>query len=163
MYPESKFFLGFWADQNHWQEWLNAQDVSHAPVLEQIRNTDENGWTPSSGWVTFQPLSRVVPVTRMSEHTSSGWVVLRYISSYHPLMRMAKYCIQRVSCSLVFEQIGNTDKMAKHTSSKWVALQCLNRSNPLTRAAEHESRMWVALPSLFKQIRTTDENGWIFI
>ena len=75
-------------------------------------------------------------------------------------------------------------RTAEHSSRMWVRLQCLSRSDSLTRMAEH--RMWVLFNvwtdhihrpewlntlhhsgceslSVFKQITSTDQNGWTFI
>ena len=64
-----------WADQNHWQEWLNMHPgYESLPIVW----ADQNYWQE---WlkiclfcIHLLCLSRSEPLTRMAEHASSLWV-----------------------------------------------------------------------------------------
>ena len=151
-----------WADQNHWQEWLNT-----------FRE-----------WVVLQCLSRSEPLTRMSEHVSRLWVHSlmcewfkttdkRGITDWWSELFSGSWadqnhwqdwtCIQTVSSpsSVWGDQIqwwewlnvypvGEFD-LHQNYWWKWLnmylasefTLQCLSKSELLMRMAEHGPRLWV--------------------
>ena len=108
----------------------------HSPVFEQIRSTDENGWTCRK-WVHS-------PVFQIRTTDNGGT------------------CVQDVS--LLYRVWADLNHWwgGFNTHSASESLQCLSGSEPLMRMSEHTSREWVYF-LVFEQIRTTDKNGWICI
>ena len=92
-HPGCESLSSFWADwdQKNLQEWvISIQLVSSSLVFEQIRTTDENGWTPIQVWVPLQVFKQIKTTYE------NGWTPMSPI--------------QLVSHSSAFEQIRTTDK-----------------------------------------------------
>ena len=150
--------------------------MSPSPVFEQVRTTDNNGWTHIQGVSPLQYLSRSELLTRMAKHAFRMWVPLQCLSRSEPLTRMAEHAssmwvpfqhlttvknswtsIQGVSPSLVFR---TTDK------NGWTHIQVVSPSS--VWADQNHWQEWLNMfpaseSPVFEQIRTTDKNGWTHI
>ena len=92
-HASSEWVISQWADQNHWQEWINMCPASELlSVFEQMRTTDKNGW------IYFQYVS---PLStnwnhwwewlNMAKHVFSEWVMILQCLRSEPLIRMTEH------------------------------------------------------------------------
>ena len=157
------FLFCVWANQNHWQEWLNMH-----PECE------------FSLWLLSWP----EPLTRLAEHAFRVWVCSPVFELIRTTDKIGWTCIQSVS--LLSSVLADWDRwwdwlnmhpVCESFSSIWADqnnwCKWLNmhpgyellfsefplKSEPLRRMVKHIYSEWV-WSLVFEQIRITDKNGW---
>ena len=169
-HPASESLFSVWADQNHWQEWLNThlaceslQYLSRSEPLTRMAGhasrkwvplqcsmqINENDWTCIQRVSPLQCLSRFEPLTRMA---SRKWVPLQ---CWVPLTRMAEHASSLWAPLCFLSRSESLMRKAEHPSSLWVSA-VLEQIGQLTRKAEHPSSLWVPL-----QFLSTLELPWL--
>ena len=121
---------GVWADQNHWQEWLNThiQRVSSLPSVL----ADQNHWLE---WLNIHPESEFA----LWCFSRPEWL------NIHPASVFA--------LQFWADQNRWQEWLNMHPGCEF-ALQSLKRLEPLMKMAEHAFRKWVSSPFY------ADQNNW---
>ena len=142
-------------------------------VFEQIRLTDENGWTCVQSvscspvfqhhwqeWLNIHPgceslqcFSWWESLTRMAEHTSRLWVALVF-EQMRPTEENCWTCVQWVSCYPVFPADENHWSEWLNMCPASELLFSVSTDEPLMRMAVHVFSLWVAPQCL--QMKTTN-------
>ena len=86
IYLDCESLSSVWSDKNGWQEWLKLiQVVSYSLVFEQIRTTDEKGWTPIQEVSHPPAFVKIWTTDENVDHISSLWVTPQCLSRSEPL------------------------------------------------------------------------------
>ena len=169
MCPGCELLSSLWADQNHWQEWLNL--CSGCESLSSLWEWQEwlnihlasellfNVWADKSGWTWIQivSLSPVFDQIRTTDETC--WTYVQIVSPFQFLTRSQPLIRMGPGCKLLFSF------WAYQNHKKGWTLVCIQGvSYSLLWPCQKHWWEWliqrVSCSPVFEQIRTTDKNGW---
>ena len=142
-----------WADQNHWQEWLNLHPASELLYIVWV---DQHHWQK---WWNMHPGCVLLSIfwadlMRVAEHTSSMWVTLHcwaYHNHWWEWLNTSSMWVapQHLSRSDHWQEYLNMHPGGKSLSSVWADQNHWLNMHP---ASELLFIVW--------GVGTTNENGW---